>query len=53
MESTDFMYCEGVGCPLRERCARYTEGQQLPKGDWSWQIDCGEEHNDFLPVPVK
>ncbi len=49
MESKDFLYCYGVGCPLRERCIRYTEGQNLPEGNWLWQNDCGEDQHDFLP----
>lgn len=50
MASQDFRYCEGVGCPLRERCIRYIEGQKLPEGNWWWQLDCSDEHYDFLPV---
>ncbi len=50
-ENSDFMYCKAVGCPLRERCVRYVEGQSLPEGSWWWQNDCGEEHNSFLPLP--
>lgn len=50
MESKEFKYCYGVGCPLRERCVRYTEGKKLPEGNWWWQNDCGEDHRDFLPV---
>lgn len=50
MESKEFKYCYGVGCPLRERCIRYTEGKKLPEGNWWWQNDCGEEYRDFLPV---
>lgn len=46
----DFIYCKGIGCPLRDRCIHYTEGKELPDGDWHWQYDCGEEHVDFLPV---
>lgn len=45
-----FNYCKGIGCPLRERCLHYVEGQGLPEGDWEWQIDCGEDYDGFLPV---
>lgn len=48
--SETFIYCKGIGCPLRDRCLHYTEGQSLPEGDWKWQNDCGEDHRDFLPV---
>lgn len=50
MYSSDFKYCIGVGCPLRERCVRYTEGRSLPEGNWWWQNGCGENHDMFLPV---
>ena len=53
MASKDFCYCKGVGCPLRERCIRYVEGQSLPEGNWWWQYDCGEERNSFLPKRTK
>lgn len=46
----DFVYCQGIGCTLKERCIRYIEGLQLPKGNWWWQIDCGEDRSSFLPV---
>ncbi len=49
MPNKNFYYCKGVGCPLRERCARYVEGKTLPEGNWLWQYDCGDEHRDFLP----
>lgn len=50
MKDKSFVYCKGIGCPLRDRCIHYTEGKELPDGDWHWQYDCGEEHVDFLPV---
>lgn len=50
MYSSDFKYCTGVGCPLRERCVRYIEGRSLPEGNWWWQNGCGENHDMFLPV---
>ncbi len=50
MYNVDFKYCTGVGCPLRERCVRYVEGLSLPEGDWWWQNECGESHDDFLPL---
>lgn len=46
----DFMYCQGIGCPLKERCSRYAEGVVLPDGNWWWQVDCGESHSQFLPT---
>ena len=49
----DFMYCKGIGCPLRERCVRYTEGSKLPEGNWWWMNDCGENHEQYLPVSNK
>ena len=48
--SKDFMYCKGIGCPLRECCVRYTEGNKLPEGNWWWMNDCGESHEQYLPV---
>ena len=44
MPNKNFYYCKGVGCPLRERCARYVEGKTLPEGNWLWQYDCGDIH---------
>lgn len=49
-QNKDFMYCKGIGCPLRERCVRYTEGSALPEGNWWWQNGCGENHEQYLPV---
>ena len=48
-----FKYCHGIGCPLRERCVRYTEGLSLPEGNWWWMNDCGENHYQYLPVTNK
>lgn len=45
-----YRYCAGVGCDLRERCTRFLEGRKLPAGEWSWQHDCGEGRDGFLPV---
>lgn len=27
----DFVYCQGIGCTLKERCVRYIEGLQYPR----------------------
>lgn len=50
MENNGFTYCKGIGCPLKERCIRYTEGSKLPEGNWWWKYDCGEDHHDYLPI---
>lgn len=49
----DFTYCQGIGCPLKERCVRYVEGLMLPDGNWWWQIDCGDSRRSFMPLMNK
>ena len=53
MKNNNFCYCKGIGCPRREHCVRFVEGQSLPEGNWTWQCDCGGNFRDYLPVSLR
>ena len=48
-----FLYCEGVGCVLRERCQRFTVGQRIGRHTtgYNWMLNCNEEERPYyLPT---
>lgn len=50
------LFCEGAGCPLRDRCHRYTDGRDIDRhaAGYSWMSACDDdEHNGFIPMGSK
>lgn len=43
MAKSDFTYCKGERCALKEHCARYLNGLKLSDGDWWWMSSCNTE----------
>lgn len=48
---TDFTYCTGNRCALRDHCVRYINGLKAEDGECAdtwWMNDCGEERGAYI-----
>ena len=53
MSASVFLFCEGIGCQLRERCQLYADGRDAGGNDPSRTlVSCcpDDEYAGYLPV---
>lgn len=45
-----YLFCKGIGCTLRKRCYRYTDGQRIDENTpgYSWMTACPEKERSCL-----
>lgn len=51
-----YLFCQGIGCLLRESCHRYRDGEKIDKSapGYNWMVSCDEdERNGYSPMQVK
>lgn len=48
---TDFTYCKGYRCAIKEHCVRYRDGQRIKPDETAnhwWMDDCGDERIAYI-----
>ncbi len=48
-----FVFCEGIGCLLKENCLRYTSAKRIDRdaSGYVWISSCDEdERNMYMPL---